>query len=126
MRRSGKHCQDGTGNNDDRVEQLAAEAKQVLGGYFREFTSPTKVLDGWEQACECETDETESGIALDPFVGSGTLAMKAKELGRRFIGIDLNPEYVALAQKRAGVTVDEPGRLLDEDETALTAFGGQA
>lgn len=77
-----------------------------------------------EPACECDTDETEPGIALDPFAGAGTLPMVAKEMGRRFIGIELNPEYVAMAQKRVGVTVDEPERLLEDGETALTAYGG--
>jgi DNA modification methylase len=75
-----------------------------------------------EASCDCATDEIERGIALDPFAGAGTTALVAKRLGRRFVGIDLNPEYVALAQRRVGVTVDEPDRLLDDDETALTAF----
>jgi len=42
----------------------------------------------------------EGGIVLDPFLGSGTTALVAKRLGRRAIGIDLNPEYLALAVKR--------------------------
>lgn len=37
---------------------------------------------------------------LDPFVGSGTTAKAAKDLGRRFIGIDVNPEYCEMAQRR--------------------------
>lgn len=39
---------------------------------------------------------------LDPFLGSGTTAMVAKRLGRRAVGIDLNPEYLAMAVKRIG------------------------
>lgn len=42
----------------------------------------------------------EGGTVLDPFVGSGTVAMVAKGLGRRAIGIDLNPEYLAMAVRR--------------------------
>jgi DNA modification methylase len=41
----------------------------------------------------------EGGIVLDPFIGSGTTAVVAKRLGRRYIGIDINPEYVAMAEK---------------------------
>jgi len=40
------------------------------------------------------------GIVLDPFVGSGTTCVVAKKLGRKYIGIDLNPEYIEYAEKR--------------------------
>jgi DNA modification methylase len=42
----------------------------------------------------------DSGIVLDMFMGSGTTAIVAKSLGRQYIGIELNPEYVKLANKR--------------------------
>jgi hypothetical protein len=35
-------------------------------------------------------------IILDPFAGSGSTGQAANELGRRFIGVDLNPSYLAL------------------------------
>jgi DNA modification methylase len=41
---------------------------------------------------------------LDPFVGSGTTALAAIQLGRKYIGIDINPEYIALAQERVNHT----------------------
>lgn len=44
----------------------------------------------------------EGGVVLDPFVGSGTTAMVARQLGRRAVGIDLNPEYMAMAVGRIG------------------------
>jgi DNA modification methylase len=40
------------------------------------------------------------GIVLDPFMGSGTTGEVALKLNRRFIGFELNPEYVKLANKR--------------------------
>lgn len=40
------------------------------------------------------------GIVLDPFVGSGTTAVVARKLGRRFIGFELNESYTAIARKR--------------------------
>ena len=77
----------------------------------------------WEQVCECDTETSESGIVLDPIMRSGTTAVVAKRLGRKFIGFELIPNYVALAQRRAGITVDEPNRLIDdEDTTTLTDF----
>ena len=42
----------------------------------------------------------EGGVVLDPFMGSGTTAVVAMQNNRRFIGIDLNPEYLELADKR--------------------------
>ncbi len=44
---------------------------------------------------------TKSGdVVLDPFVGSGTTAFSALQLGRRFVGIEVNAEYVQLANQR--------------------------
>jgi DNA modification methylase len=40
------------------------------------------------------------GIVLDPFMGSGTTAVVAKKLGRNYIGIEINPDYVKMAEKR--------------------------
>ena len=41
----------------------------------------------------------KGGIVLDPFMGSGTTAMVALHLQRNFIGFELNPEYVKIAEK---------------------------
>ncbi|WP_245863117.1 site-specific DNA-methyltransferase [Candidatus Viridilinea mediisalina] len=39
-------------------------------------------------------------VVLDPFSGSGTTAAVAKRLQRRYIGIEISPEYVAISQER--------------------------
>lgn len=45
------------------------------------------------------------GVVLDPFLGSGTTAVAAKELGRRFLGCDLSEEYCRSAEKRIAMAV---------------------
>lgn len=49
--------------------------------------------------CGCKAG-FESGIVLDPFMGSGTTAVVAKRLGRNYLGIELNPKYIEMAEKR--------------------------
>jgi DNA modification methylase len=55
----------------------------------------------WKKNCTCESDYTP-GIVLDIFNGSGTTCLVAKQLGRRYIGFDINPEYCVMAQNRVG------------------------
>jgi DNA modification methylase len=48
------------------------------------------------------------GTVLDPFTGSGTVGAVALRLDRNFIGIELNPEYAALATKRIAAVLPGP------------------
>jgi site-specific DNA-methyltransferase (adenine-specific) len=49
--------------------------------------------------CECN-DGFHPGIVLDMFAGSGTTPVVARKLGRDYVGIELNPEYVKIAKQR--------------------------
>lgn len=44
------------------------------------------------------------GMVLDPFFGAGTVGVVAKRHGRHYLGIELNPEYVTLAEARIAAT----------------------
>jgi len=42
----------------------------------------------------------KGNVVLDPFIGSGTTAAAAKQLGRHYVGIDINQEYCRIAEDR--------------------------
>lgn len=86
-------AQTGTDKNADNVKKLAAEAKTLLGGYFREFTFPKRKSRGWTD-CGCGTG-FHPGVVLDPFMGTGTTLDVAQHMGRSCIGVDLDLSAVA-------------------------------
>ena len=53
---------------------------------------------GWTD-CGCKAG-WQTGIVLDPFIGSGTVGVVAKRLMRNYLGIELNPDYIKIAKKR--------------------------
>ena len=65
---------------------------------------------GWHPTCPCQWQDkdgnpirpspTQPCIVLDPFMGAGTTALVAARLNRRFLGCELNPDYVAMAEHR--------------------------
>lgn len=108
--------QTGSGKNTAEVMQLAAEAKVALGGYYREFLTPAGKNPGdvWDiptqpfpgahfavfpvalpQRCILAGCKP-GGTVLDPFNGSGTTGLAAQRTGRKYIGIDINADYLDL------------------------------
>jgi hypothetical protein len=95
----------GAGRNTDTVKALAAEAKTVLGGYFREFVQSTTATrtSTWS---DCGHDTWRTGIVLDPFAGSGTTLAVATGHGRDAIGIDLDARNADLCAERVGMFLE--------------------
>lgn len=49
----------------------------------------------------------KNGIVLDPFMGSGTTAKVAQRFGRHYVGFELNPEYIKIAERKLRVVQQE-------------------
>jgi len=63
----------------------------------------------------------EGGVVLDPFMGAGTVAVVARKLGCRFVGAEMNEEYIAIAKGRLrqGWLAESTG-----DDEAQNSFEG--
>jgi DNA modification methylase len=55
---------------------------------------PNLIVDCVKAGCP------EGGIVLDPFMGSGTTAVVSKKLGKNYVGFELNPEYINIAERK--------------------------
>lgn len=71
-----------------------------------ERTIETRTV-GWSPNCKCPTTETKPCVVLDPFCGSGTTGVVALKHGRDFIGLELNPAYAEMADKRISSSLPE-------------------
>ena len=56
--------------------------------------------DMWRRGCRCVMGGVVSCTVMDPFMGSGTVAVVAERMGLNWIGIELNPESIAIAETR--------------------------
>lgn len=55
----------------------------------------------------------EGGVVIDPFSGTATTGIAAVQHGRRYIGIEINPEYIDLAYRRFAETINTDASLAD-------------
>ncbi len=79
------------GRNARSVWNVHTQA--YAGAHFATF--PPKLIT------PCIKSSTRPGdLVLDPFFGAGTVGVVAQEMKRRYVGIELNPDYVLLAAER--------------------------
>ena len=110
----------GSGKNAAEIKRLAAEAKEALGGYYREFLMGDKRnrRSVWSIATQpfaqahfatmapelaevcIKAGCPVAGTVIDPFGGAGTTGLVADRLQRDAVLIELNPEYAAMARNR--------------------------
>jgi hypothetical protein len=95
------------------------------GTYRREFK-------GWQPGCDCIIEAPPEAatpvpcIVLDPFMGSGTVAVVARDLNRSSIGCELNPEYVKIIRKRLDAGSQLDTGVVSYQFDAIAAAGEQA
>ena len=76
--------------------------------YFADTRSLTKATFSMDiPAKAIKILSYKNDIVLDPFMGSGTSAFAAELLDRRWIGIELSPDYTEIARKRVQALIDE-------------------
>ncbi len=81
----------------NRRDVWTLSAQPYKGAHFA--VMPEKLVEPCVLAGSAPGD-----VVLDPFCGSGTVGAVALRHGRNFVGIDLNPEYLALARERIGAS----------------------
>lgn len=60
-----------------------------------------RIERGWRPTCRCpDNTGAARSLVLDPFMGSGTVALVAQSWQRDYLGIELNPAYIEMAQRR--------------------------
>lgn len=101
--------QDNLGNNNwkTRVEAMQTGRHGSALGAHGSIGRHYETIE-WRKSCRCQLGGGAPCIVLDPFMGAGTTALVALKLGRRFIGIELNPEYATMARRRLAPFMPEP------------------
>ena len=99
---------EGTINPSGAEQRIKASGGALTGGTKKSTLSgvagQTQTV-GWQPTCDHNAARVPATV-LDPFIGSGTTVTVAQQLGRHGIGLDLNPDYLAIAAKRlAGITL---------------------
>lgn len=62
--------------------------------------------------------EKTKGVVLDPFMGSGTTGVACVKLGRKFIGIEIEPKYFDIACKRISEELKQPDFFVEKPKPA--------
>ena len=111
-------------NRDLRPNDLGRNKRDVWTVNTKSFpeahfaTFPEKLIDTCIKAGTKEND-----IVLDPFSGAGTTGVVACKLNRRYIGIELNPDYAEMSKNRLAKTVGATEeQALEMESAAVQGF----
>ena len=78
------------------IKQLTYKSKELVSReLLNTIQKPVKLIERLVQASSNPGD-----LILDPFIGTGTTGVVAIQLGRYFIGFEMNPSYIEIAERR--------------------------
>jgi site-specific DNA-methyltransferase (adenine-specific) len=89
------HCNFHNTKGHDNVKTVLLKKSNAGGNVGHNFAFPTEIPLFFIKYFSVEND-----IILDPFIGSGTVALSARQLNRKWLGIEHNPAYIKIAQNR--------------------------
>jgi DNA modification methylase len=126
-----------------RTKQMFVWNKGIRGMHFNDceiawcsqFKEACRVFDYSPASMEKKEHQTQKPVALmrwclewlphgkanlicDPFMGSGTTGVAAVKLGRKFIGIEIEPKYFDIARKRIQAAMDAPDLFIEPPKPA--------
>ena len=90
---------DGLAGDCKTAHNEGTVAGAALSRLYQKHGYPTIRTTGWRPTCDCGA-ASEPCVVLDPFLGSGTTGQVAESLGRKWFGIELNPDYEPLIKAR--------------------------
>jgi len=93
------HVENGHGFQSNIIENIPRDPDREQ---FNIHCTP-KPIKLMERIIELCVPDDPDAVVLDPFAGSGTTLVAANNLGRTFVGIEINPEYVEIIRKRLQV-----------------------
>lgn len=101
----------------DAVKEVSASGERNRRSVWSIHTRPMPEAHFATFPCAlvepCILSSTRPGdLVLDPFFGSGTVGVVCQQLGRPFVGIELNPEYVQIARRRLRKEAAQPELIL--------------
>lgn len=95
-------CDTNGGYQGQAVKDYASgKAQNASDTKRRILESMSQVKESsWQKTCKCETDKVVPCVVIDPFNGAGTTGLVSLQHRRQYIGIELNPDYITIAEKR--------------------------
>jgi len=93
----------------------AKERNMGLSEDLKNIHPTVKPLKLLEYLVKLTSMPNENQIYLDPFLGSGTTAMACEKLNRKWIGIEINEEYIEIAKKRINAIIKQFKQINKQD-----------